>query len=70
MKCLALAPGWVGEQGANGTALVPGPEKASRVLGGNLVRVVGRRNWRTQEEAMLVKAPRGQQRAAQSPGAL
>lgn len=31
----------MGEQGANGTGLVPGPEKASGFLEGNLVHVVG-----------------------------
>lgn len=41
MKCLALAPGWVAEQGTDGTVLVPGPEKASRFWEGNVVHVVG-----------------------------
>lgn len=41
MKHLALALGWVGEQGADGTVLAPGPENTSWFGERNLVHMVG-----------------------------
>lgn len=41
LKHLALALGWVGEQGADGTVLAPGPENTSWFGERNLVHMVG-----------------------------